>query len=505
MKYFIPAWYSSDKWWRDFTVPQYDRRQVSDFDDMMSFMHMYETNDKAFQTLILNYQPDLRCFLHRHHLLEMDYWSVFDTIQGFSGTVPRALSFKQLSFPRGTEFIYTSHGIQGFTDTGSYKVYYNQEGYLIWVEVYTGEVLEKRYVFDDRGFLSSVRVYKGDKLQCVKFMSAQGDVVMTEYVDDGLVEIMPDYYSRFKAQRYSNMGEVIYEYLKKYTEDIQAHFIVAASEHHAELANIITKERLTYSFFTRRNTVDEVNHLNLGQAARLLIDTSANYDRLKGSVTSKTLKITPFDTSLSPTKSSEMYFNYIGIIVDNLSDAELVTLMDTMYHYLKNTRQIKVMLISRQHYFRQTVLRDKMHEINQVFIEQEKNFEDLLQEKIDEKAMIKLIEVPFEQELLKVVHGLRIIVDLSTTPDLYLQIASISAGIPQINKVATDYVDVGNNGLLIDTIQDLPGALDHFLKTLKHWNKAFTYSIELSNKYSSAQIVDRINAFIEGDANEREI
>ncbi|MGX8004794.1 accessory Sec system glycosyltransferase Asp1 [Staphylococcus hominis] len=39
--------------------------------------------------------------------------------------------------------------------------------------------------------------------------------------------------------------------------------------------------------------------------------------------------------------------------------------------------------------------------------------------------------VPFEEHLLKEMSHLRVMIDLGNEPDLYLQISSISVGIPQ--------------------------------------------------------------------------
>ena len=75
--------------------------------------------------------------------------------------------------------------------------------------------------------------------------------------------------------------------------------------------------------------------------------------------------------------------------------------------------------------------------------------------------------MPFEEDLMKELSQLRVIVDLNQEPDLYLQISSISAGVPQINRRETDYVDDKLNGLIID-IQQLRVALNYFINNLKN-------------------------------------
>ena len=44
-------------------------------------------------------------------------------------------------------------------------------------------------------------------------------------------------------------------------------------------------------------------------------------------------------------------------------------------------------------------------------------------------------------DIIKELEQTRLIVDMSEEPNLYTQIAGISAGIPQINRSQTEYVD----------------------------------------------------------------
>lgn len=56
---------------------------------------------------------------------------------------------------------------------------------------------------------------------------------------------------------------------------------------------------------------------------------------------------------------------------------------------------------------------------------------------------------------------------LRNEPDLYLQISSISVGIPQINQLKTNYVDHKLNGLIINDMSELIMAIDFYLLNLK--------------------------------------
>ena len=74
---------------------------------MISLMTMHSSNNVDYQLIVLNFSPYLRTFLHRYDLYESHYWSVFDEIQGVGHQTPQAIDYRDLSWPEGTEFIFT--------------------------------------------------------------------------------------------------------------------------------------------------------------------------------------------------------------------------------------------------------------------------------------------------------------------------------------------------------------------------------------------------------------
>ena len=163
MKQFIPAWYDSKNWWNSTTQPFYIKRKVTEFDDMISLISMHQKNNSQFNTIILNYQPMLRLFLHRHGLYEMSYWSLFDDIQGVAQMSPQAIDYRDLEWPEDTEFIYTPFQVIAITSETTYsKMNFSQEGYLFEIETYKEKSLQVKYLFDDRGFISSIEKFQNN-------------------------------------------------------------------------------------------------------------------------------------------------------------------------------------------------------------------------------------------------------------------------------------------------------------------------------------------------------
>lgn len=51
-------------------------------DDLMGQIQAYQESGEPYQIIIRDYIPSLRYFLHHYNLLESNYKSVFDYLQG---------------------------------------------------------------------------------------------------------------------------------------------------------------------------------------------------------------------------------------------------------------------------------------------------------------------------------------------------------------------------------------------------------------------------------------
>ena len=99
------------------------------------------------------------------------------------------------------------------------------------------------------------------------------------------------------------------------------------------------------------------------------------------------------------------------------------------------------------------------------------------------------MEVKSERDLVSELEFTRLIVDLGSEPDLFLQIAGISAGIPQINKVPSTYIEAGKNGLVVADIAGLTQAVTYYFDGLKNWNQAMMYAVNKIMDYTSGKLV----------------
>lgn len=515
MKHFIPAWYSDSSWWKDKAVPFYNKKLMTEFDDMISLMNMHVENNIEITFIVLNYIPDLRTFLHRHNLFEVSYTSLFDEIQGFHHSTPKAIDYRDLDWPEKTEFVFTPYLIKCITSTLSYSnIYFNQDGYIVWIEDFENDTKKRRYLFDDRGWLSAMRTFddKGNELE-QHYMTIDGDCILIENIRDGSISVNDKYKHRFNKEKYDNMSEFVEEQLSKYVryQFNNGDIVIAASDirHNKIISNQVRNENLCFTIFTGRNKNLSEKELEFIRKGKYwLVDSQVNEYALMNyrnhhALNNQMMMITPYDTQVLPNRSSQTYETYIGLWIDGLTDTDIHQVLQIMIQYLKNNEGYRLILLTREDLMNVSIwIKEEIIAINSKFNDFDSESDGVqlfIEEDHVDIELIKIKHVPYEIDLIETISILRVMIDLNIEPDLYLQICSISAGIPQINISKTDYVKNRVNGYIITSKEEILSALDYFLLHLKNWNYSFAYSIKLVDEYSSFNIVQKLNRLIEGD------
>lgn len=515
MKRFIPAWYRSDPWWRSQALPFFYKEAVTEFDDLISLMGMHLKNQVPFEIVVLNHAPDLRTFLHRQALYEADYWSLFDMIQGFTHQPPQPLDYRQLNWPKGTEFVQSLLLVKAFTGPDTYsEIHFSQEGYLLWIESFQHEVQQYRYIFDDRGFLSSYQTFdEAGGLAEQYYMTATGDWIMKEDLKTGEVHIHSSYAHRFEQQCYATMTELIDAYLARYTSSVQdTDITVVASDmrHNALITRHFSPRQLCFSVFQQRKTgLSEAGMASIERGHYWLADTMENAARLERHQTAHQLdnalvRITPFDVRMNPNISSQLYETYIGVWTDGIDEVTLNHVVDQLIKEIERDPQTRVTFLSRlENHKRPIWVNGAVKRLNAYFDsrtkEEEKMQETAPKGSTDPVVYATLKSVPFENDVVEAISTLRVVIDLNEEPDLFLQICCMGAGLPQINRMQTDYVQHERNGYMIANIDELAAGLSYFLGYLKHWNRSYAYAMKLAKAYASNEILKQLDDWLEGE------
>ena len=164
MMYFVPSWYHGNEY-KENEQYFYVRRAVTEFDDSVKQIQMFNRNDiMDYKILNLSYSPNFRHFLHRQSVFHAPYWSCFDAIQEIKRKQVDILSFHDLMWPEHTEFVYTQFCIIAYVNNQKYaEIQFGEDGNMIEVFLYQDNMLVRKNVYDDRGFLSVTIIYENNQ------------------------------------------------------------------------------------------------------------------------------------------------------------------------------------------------------------------------------------------------------------------------------------------------------------------------------------------------------
>lgn len=92
----------------------------------------------------------------------------------------------------------------------------------------------------------------------------------------------------------------------------------------------------------------------------------------------------------------------------------------------------------------------------------------------------------------------RLYIDISDKYDLQMQSLAISAGIPQITKAKTDFIEDYKNGRITRRISELEPALSYFLENLSNWNNALVKNVTIIEDFSPQIILEKWRQALNG-------
>lgn len=522
MLYFIPAWYQQNTWNENEQI-WYIRHTQTEFDDTVKQIQLFHRNRfYSYQIMLMSFAPNFRHFLHRQGIYRAPYWSCFDAIQGIRRKKARVLSFHNLNWPYGVEFIYTPFVVTAWLKKEKYaQIDFGEDGNPIQIDLYKDGIVCRRNIYDDRGFVSSTVVYEEKEPLFQDFLMENGSWKLRHFHKDGHVEInpkCPEYLLLYKGKEktmkfsrlsYDNIEQVLYEVLTAYLRitrntDI---FCVAMHAHHTRLlGKALTGRRMILSFFSDRYSIasNPETIKMLEKADYIITDSRENLKKIRwetGIAIKNITVITPYDSRVDLGISQQFAFQKVLVPVDDLADEIFGKLIKIFGKYLLKNKAVRIHLLTRKaDYDRKRKLlsqvREKLEEIglekawatesmdngiseNSLEIEGEVSAKFFVEQCVDELAVSKCMR---EQRLL---------VDMRNVPELYLQITAISVGIPQIVRMRTDFVDHNRNGIILKELKRLPEALDYYLASLINWNAAKVYSYEIGKKYTTEKLLEK--------------
>ena len=274
MLYFIPAWYKQNMWCEN-EQQWYKRRLKSEFDETIKQITLFHRNvDRPYRILALGYSPNFRHFLHRQGMYRSKYWSCFDAIAQVRRKKVAVLSYHDIKWPKGLEFVYSPFSIIALQGDMKYaQVEFGEDGNPISIDMFENGKICRRNYYDDRGFVSSTIIYENGIEQYQDFLMENGIWKIREYKNDGHVvvnqtcpnyDVVPDAKNgkagepvemRFSKAEYDSLEAVIEEVFASYVNLTRQNdnFFVAMHPLHIRVAEHVLKgKRVIATFFENR-------------------------------------------------------------------------------------------------------------------------------------------------------------------------------------------------------------------------------------------------------------
>lgn len=527
MLYFIPAWYQKNRW-NENEQNWYMRKMHTEFDDTVKQIQLFHRSKAyPYQIMLLSYAPNFRHFLHRQGVYHAPYWSCFDAIQEVTRKRAMVLSFRNLNWPADIEFEYTPFVIVAYLHGEKYaQIEFGEDGNPILIDMYANGQVQRRNYYDDRGFVSSTVLYDNGQLLYQDYLTEKGVWKLRRYQEDGHVEVNPriPYYTLsyqgeeerkyFTHQFYDSMEQVLSEVVSSYIEKTSEEDIFCAAMHarHANLLKEVLKDRkLILSFFADRYEVERRSEAKalIERANYIITDSQENMKKVRkraGQNLDNIMDITPFDSRVDFGISQQINVQKILIPVDGMPDEVFEALIGYLGQYLLQNENAQIHLFTRQaQYGRKRQLLSQTREIlEKLELEVEWAAEprkvNAAELRLEENVPIRIFVEKCVDELSvsKCMREQRLIVDMRPdVVELYLRIAAISVGIPQIVYTKTQFVEHGRNGLILQDMSRLIEALDYYLGSLNNWNEAMVYSYDLGQKFTTKVLIEKWKEVIE--------
>lgn len=522
--YFIPTWNQNHTDWELEFLEWYYTTRKMEFDDTVNQLTMFSRAKEKNKTIILEYAPMLRDFLQRQDLYDIDYYSIFDDVQDTKVENVRPIDPFEFDWPKNAQFVYTPFAILVEVNGKSYaQIVSGNLGQLQRINFFEEGRTTKTYIFDDRGFLSSVVKFNdNEQFEEQIFFNLAGEWRFKRLSSEEVI-INPIFQVDFKQEKYTAMRELIEE---KYNEFVQANIteddvVVIASEkrHNQRILHAKKLGKVILSIFSQRLNIEQdfPNKEELAKVDVIVVDTQQNEKLVREKletmkVSIPVLQIPPFDSRLRLGQSQRIKELKIFVLVDKTPLDELEIVVNEISQSMYEDKKINLILGAYSANQEANEKLDKLKEkildkigLTEEEIEAIETAENQIKSETDKELVkkakffrrITFYKIESESELIKELNFVRLIVDMGKDMNLYLQIAGISAGIPQINSTPSPYVENHKNGLIVPDPLELKEAVDYYLVGLKHWNQALVYAAGKIVQYSSDNLIRLWNESLE--------
>ena len=507
MYIFVPSWYGDDAGWIRHTNIWHRAGRRMEFDDTVNQIKVFQMSGEEVGIILLGCVPDLRHFLHREKIGGVGVWSAFDEIQNIKGNAPQQVFLNDFAWARELEWVYTPFVMVGYRDGKlCARADFAEDGWLAETTLYEDGIPVRKMHLDDRGFISYSEFYDRGEPQLRMYYDREGVWQVLEDLNRGFVTVNAETGDRFDRTAYSGMEQLIEEMLGKHLAKSPMDTLIIAMDgkHNAMVERTAGGRELAYSLFSRRNKKPNREAcLRCLRGKRILVtDTQYMAEGLRKRFPeygTGILDITPYDARVSFGDSTKIKELKVLFYMDETGIQYYVDALRGVLTYMKENKNV-CLTIGTGGRMAERISGDMIKDMLDMLMERmgvhfvfEENTPDIAENETGEKEQprITVRRCVTETDIIEVLSDHRVIMDVSRTPDLYLQIAGISAGLPMILGAESRYVTHRENGWILEDEAETEEALRFFLAGLGNWNRALVTSLRKISDYTNGNIVKK--------------
>ncbi|MCH3922185.1 accessory Sec system protein Asp1 [Limosilactobacillus sp.] len=500
MDYMVPAWHELFIDWA-YNVPHLD------FDDATGQLRLLQDNKQPVGLFLLNYQPNLLERLGQMALSPNSILSVFDYIQDVHHQEGQSLSYKDFAWPAGAYLKFSSFHIQVIVNKKMYaQVIFSVSGRIILVQYYDeNEQLTKQLRIDSRGFISREEDFRGDKETQHIYFDEQGNWRINHNLESDQVIVNPMFKDQFAHGEYDHLDELIREValtdLMPQVYKDGGRMVIALDDKMPVAPDLFSTVPTVYSISQWHPCKKILAGLQNPDLVTMVADREKTAESVQELLhLDKPVTTIPiFYSQFRLGHSQRIAQQRIAIFNENMTGQELMDLVNRLYsRLLKNYKKEQLLFLN---YSQEKELEAKQI-INQLCADHPGEFRlhkdhpamievDLEGAKKLPELYLKSVRLPSVGDAMTVLDKVRLMIDLGEEPDEFLQMASVSTGIPRLQRHATEEVHDHQNGLVVTDNDQVLAGISYYLDHLKHWNEALASDVQIMNTHSSQRLFQK--------------
>lgn len=506
MEYLVPAWHGLLNDWA-VTIP------MVEFDDAVNHLQILRDDQQKAGLIVTDYQPQLTTKLNQFSITPMNVLSVFDYLQNIHHLDSRVVNYRDLNWPADSIIDNTSFRTFIVSKGRLYaRVVFDTQGKVLWIDYYQKDGQEsRRLLLDSRGFVSREEHYQNGQPAYFDYLDEQGHWRIRHNKQTDEVDVNPDQPQFTVQKHYLHLTDLLNEVVEK-------RFLPTLKKTDRLIISVDDGQKVSIaSFLQHPGTVLSFSHwhpyektlqaLSKGKLNTIVADSAATAEYVKeiGQLTEVPSVIPVFQSQFKLGHSQRSFQQRIAVFCENTSSDQLRQIIEMIYQILlKDSKGLAVdylMYTPQKEQEVRSLINEmaKQHDGEFEFKpekpDQNENDADLLKKEIPQLD-IKVYRMASSSDVLKILDKSRIMVDYGQRIDDFMEIAVISVGIPQIRKAPTELLKDGDNGIVIDSINELPEKLGYYLDSLKHWNEALANNVKFLNQYSEDNLLKKWQAVL---------